>query len=103
MLGHVRNWQPPTKDHEPLKRFMISQLECGLEECSPQYLGPPKRVTPEEYKTYLIKGVEQQIDNLESDFKKEVEQTVESTRWVSELRKSLRPEQKAKPVKKTKK
>lgn len=92
MLAQVSVWQSPTKNHEPLKEFMISQLQESLEYDTPES-PKPTRMTGQEYR-------QSEIDVAWRDIgyhtKRQVEQTLanyDRAEWVAALIASLPPEQ----------
>ncbi|MEK6939176.1 MAG: hypothetical protein AABX31_00460, partial [Nanoarchaeota archaeon] len=90
MLQEARNYQPPTKDHEEFKKFMVSQLEETIKfDCSYSELEAPKKQTPKQYKAQLIASAKWNVDYHKKGWDKEVVCARERTKWVQALVRSL--------------
>lgn len=91
MLEKVKTWEPPTPNHEKLKRFMVSQLEESIKyDCSSKlYMEQPKKQTGEEYKANLIRYANEDIKLNTREYNREVKITKERTDWIRALRNSL--------------
>ncbi len=89
MLDEVREWQPPTAEHEPLKRFMIKQLESSIASDCKIDLVIKRRLSGVEYKQRLLKTVRQDIAYHLKKHQEEVEIAQQRTNYVRDLRKSL--------------
>lgn len=89
MLTKVLKWEPPTPDHEGLRRFMIQQLQDSIEfDCTEYDLALPER---EQYITY---GMDPEVprgirDRNHARWKSEVERVSKTNRWLKDLRDSL--------------
>lgn len=92
MLERVRAWQPPSKDHEELKTFMIKQLMGALDfDCrDPSKFTEwyPTR-TPEEHQRREIESATWSIKNSTKEIEKERERNESRVKWVRELYESL--------------
>lgn len=88
MLSQIAKWQAPTKNHEELRNFMISQLEESVKfDC---YLrDPPKKMGGEEYKASLIESAQWDIHYHSKEHKKELKYTRQRNEWVKRLKASL--------------
>lgn len=90
MLTKVLRWEPPTPDHEGLRRFMIQQLQESIEyDCAEYDLALPGR---EQYVSYgmdseVYRG---RIDRNHAKWKSEVERVAKRNRWLKDLRDSLK-------------
>lgn len=90
MLEKVRNWNPPTKEHEPIKEFMIEQIdkskdwdEHSIPKINEIYYKPKK---------WLEKQKESCIDTLnhhQKSWREELEYNKKQNRWLKKLRESL--------------
>lgn len=90
MLHQVRGWEPPTADHEGLKRFMVEQIESSLRFDSPSYRdSEPELLGGEEWRKRESGQVEKDIAYHEDEHAKEVERTNQRNSWVAALRASL--------------
>ena len=88
MLAQVNAWQPPTPDHEPLKRFMAGQLTTAIDrECSERSL--PEPVSGQEWRTARAGQERRMAEYYEREAAREAEQARWRTGWVRALRASL--------------
>lgn len=91
MLALVDEWQPPTSDHQGLKKFMREQLtesirwDCGGEE----YYKPPKKKSPDVWLADKKAGVSETIANYSRYHAEEVARTNERNAWIKALRDSV--------------
>lgn len=90
MLTKVLKWEPPTPDHQALRRFMIQQLQESIEfDCTEYDLALPDR---EQYVSY---GMDPEVyrgrrDRNLAKWKSEVERVAKINRWLKNLRDSLK-------------
>ena len=94
MLDKVNDWNPPTKEHEGLKKFMIEQLTNSLEfDCSNDYyqqeLNNIKQLTYNQYVKDMRDSNKRDIEYHTNELKKENERTDNRNAWISALYKSL--------------
>lgn len=90
MLVKVEEWVPPTKDHQELKTFMISQINQSVSwDCSMEYHNKPTPLTTEEWFAIKIDGLKRDINYHTEEDKKEVDRTKERSDWVIALKNSL--------------
>lgn len=90
MLSEVLKWQPPTPEHEGLKKFMIDQLHDSIEfDCS-EYR--PIISDREEYIARNRSGeyLKEELDFYEKRWHEEIERTNSRNKWLKELRESLK-------------
>ena len=90
MLTKVLKWQPPTPDHEGLRRFMIQQLQGSIEfDCTEYDLALPER---EAYiELYKDPARFRGVMNLKLDaWRQELKRNQERNQWLKELRDSLK-------------
>ena len=90
MLLKVVKWQPPTPEHEGLKKFMIDQLHDSIEwDCS-EY--QPTISSKEEFVAFHRSGksLKEGLDFCEKTWREEVERTSSRNKWLKELRESLK-------------
>jgi hypothetical protein len=90
MLAKVRKWEPPTHDHDGLKKFMIEQLLTSIDcDCSTTYLVEPKPMTPTEWLNARREDLTRRIASSEKSHAEEAERCANRTVWVKALRASL--------------
>ena len=90
MLQRAKKWEAPTKDHENLKGYMISQLEESIKfDCSYSEVEAPQKQTPEQYIAQLVKSAKHDVAYHQKGWKKEVKSARERTKWVQALVRSL--------------
>lgn len=89
MLLQVLEWQPPTPDHEDLKKFMVQQLSHGISIDCTLRREPPRYESGGEYKTALLASIQRSIDHHSEQNEKEIALAMERTEWVRALRRSL--------------
>lgn len=90
MLFKVLKWQPPTPEHEGLKKFMIDQLHDSIEVDCSEY--QPRISDKEEYIAYYRSGeyLKKELDFYAEQWHKEIERTNSQNEWLKELRESLK-------------
>lgn len=91
MIKKVNDWNPPTDDHKNLKEFAIKQLQDSIKwDCDCTYLEQETRKeTVSEYREGMIKFYLKEIEYHSSSYKKELELTEESNKWIDDLINSL--------------
>lgn len=90
MLLKVLKWQPPTPEHEGLKKFMIDQLHDSIDfDCS-EY--SPAICDREEYIARNRSGeyLKEELDFYEKRWHDDIERTNSRNKWLKELRESLK-------------
>ncbi|HUW00859.1 MAG TPA: hypothetical protein VMW08_00775 [Acidimicrobiales bacterium] len=94
MLAKVEAWTPPTLGHRELKTFMVDQLTESIRfDCSTLYPadGDPKRaMSPEEYRAMRRTTITDQLERARDEWVKEQRRASDRTRWVNDLRASLK-------------
>lgn len=89
MLRSACAYVPPSPDHEEFRKFMIQQLENSKK--SDCYTGDPlEPFDPSEYKASQIDDLERQINRCRKNIAEENQRAADRTRWVTELRESLK-------------
>lgn len=93
MLEKVMDWEPPSRCHETLKDFMISQLEDSMEgDCNlkshERY--KPKLIEGSKWKKIHIENCERDIKYHTEQFEKEKANCQKINEWVSKLRESVK-------------
>jgi hypothetical protein len=107
MLSKVKAWKEPS-EHIEFKKFMIQQLEISMSSVE-YYENEIKRCkensinqTQQEWAKEKIQSLNEDIEYHEKEYKKDKERAEFSTKWVQNLRNSLK-EYKGSYVKKSKK
>lgn len=92
MLEKVKNWSPPTSEHQELKNFMISQITQSIEfDCDASYYSTPEKLsTREEWITGKIDRLIKDMDYHTEEHKKEIERVAERNEWVRQLWDSIK-------------
>jgi len=94
MLKQAKNWNPPSSEHEGLKRFMIEQLNNSMEfDCSFDYyeqeLEKLKNLTYEEYVKDMRDSNKRDIKYHTEELKKDADRDDKANKWITDLYKSL--------------
>lgn len=90
MRSKVSDWQPPTKGHEKLAKFMLEQINITIKhDGDDSYLSEPRRKTGAEWLTRQIESVEEDITYHTREYAEDVKRAKERDDWVRELRASL--------------
>lgn len=94
MLREVRDWTPPTPDHQGLKDFMIQQLEESIrfdcwEEGDSEWRKPPKYLGPGDWWAQQVDQANRDVAYHTREQKAEEDRAAMRTKWVKELRGSL--------------
>lgn len=96
MLNKVMAWEPPTPDHEELKKFMIDQIKESIKfDCHYSSIeifnnilySYPK--TAEEWLEKKILHYKNKIASCEKNLKEDIERTEKRNLWIQQLRDSL--------------
>jgi len=88
MLRRVESWEPPTNDHEDLKKFMIQQINDSKP--SEKYgMSKPTKLSVKEWRSNKRESLIEDIKYYGDKYKKEVTNCEWSTRWIQDLRDSL--------------
>lgn len=90
MLARVEAWQPPTAEHEGLKKFMREQLTCSIEnDCDDSYYSIPLQQAGTDWLARQLEAVARSIKYHEEEQAAEVLRVVQRNAWVRALRASL--------------
>ena len=94
MLFNVENWQPPTPDHNDLKRFMIEQIESSIKFDCHNHKSDIKKLDIKKLSgdEWMEKEVNSAIRNIKYHSEghiKEIERIKRRNKWVKDLRESL--------------
>ena len=90
MLDKVKAWQPPTPEHEGMKKFMVEQIESSIEfDCDISYNSEPVLLSPEKWLCEYIDKCAKGLGYHIKEWYAEVDRCKERTEWINQLRKSL--------------
>jgi hypothetical protein len=93
MLNKVYSWEPPTEDHQPLKNFMIQQLEDSIRhDCNEKIvyeLMPNRPMTGREYINFWKDQLQKDLEYYQNQYQNEKRRAEERTQWVKQLKNSL--------------
>lgn len=98
MLAQVNEWEPPTPDHEFLKKFMCAQLEESIRfDCAAEFFDRPAEVAEEpipgaEWKARRLKGLRGNLEYHTAEHAKDVAHAAWATEWLRAFKASLRKE-----------
>lgn len=94
MLQQVKKWNPPTKEHDGLKKFMIEQLTESMNfDCSFDYyereLEKLKNLTYKDYVNDMRDSNKRDIKYHIEQLKKKNDNDDKANKWITDLYKSL--------------
>lgn len=91
MLANAKSWISPSKDHDNLKEFMISQLEESIKfDCNSDYYEKPTpKTTGKQWRSEKIEQLHKDIAYYTKNYREELKRTDERNKWIDELRNSL--------------
>lgn len=94
MIAQVKAWNPPTKDHEGLKKFMLSQLTESMEHDCHDYSKekPHAKPTVAEWKKDELESIRWDVDYHTKENQEEIERTRGRNEWLQALWGSLNKE-----------
>lgn len=88
MLAKVRQWTPPSAEHDGLKSFMVEQIDSSIKfDCFVSE--EPTWPSPEDWHEKAIERARNSIAYHEREQAKEIERASGRTEWVRKLRQSL--------------
>ena len=94
MLSYVSGWEPPSYDHEELKKFMIEQIKSSIDwDCNLGDYYRDKTVSKlagEEWFDFEVCDIIKDIEYHQKEYAKEVDRTNNRNEWISKLRNSLK-------------
>lgn len=89
MIGHVRDWIPPTEDHGELQEFMLEQLTKSIKfDCSGKS-PEPTAYSGQEHKHRRLCAILKDIEYHAKNYREELERSHGQTEWIRSLRHSL--------------
>ncbi len=89
MLEKVKEWIPPTDEHNGLKNFMIQQIADSIKWDCNNHDRPEIFITGEEWKFERLKDLAQDKDTYEERYEKEKIDTEKANNWIRKLYESL--------------
>jgi hypothetical protein len=92
MLAEVGRWEPPTKDHVGLKKFMREQLEQSIgrdDAILDKWIAESRARPAMEYFEQALQSASRGIEYHTREHEKEVALATSRTDWLVQLRKSL--------------
>ncbi|HEY9874547.1 MAG TPA: hypothetical protein V6D12_13990, partial [Candidatus Obscuribacterales bacterium] len=96
MRKKVLSWEPPSFEHIALKDFMLQQIDVCLEDSSSNYYENELRSLTLKSGEKWRKGEKEKLLNDLSyhikEHQAELERCASRTKWIRELRKSLKDE-----------
>jgi len=91
MQEEVREWQPPSPDHEGMKKFMLEQLGTSLH--GDYYKDVLKEACLKSVMDYFngeLESARRMVESSQRNNQEEIERTNGRNLWVRQLRESLR-------------
>lgn len=89
MLAKAKEWKPPTKDHDGLKKFMVEQLSESISFDCNHSSPEPKRVNWSIWLADEIRGAERNVKYHTEHQAKDEERANGNTEWLNQLRQSV--------------
>lgn len=94
MIDEVSRWKPPSPDHTELKKFMLEQLNTGMNgDCSESYyigaLAKAENQDPMEYFSLYEKQLERDVEYHRKEAEKEEQRDTGRSQWIEQLYESL--------------
>ncbi len=89
MLEEVRAWDPPSKQHEGLRRFMIDQLTSSIEFDTDHTLPEPAELTTEDYRAQELSRLARDREYAVNALSEQRKIAAEQREWLTLLRVSL--------------
>lgn len=90
MLHKVKQWEPPTEEHEELKKFMENQIQETIDwDCRHPNMPIDDRKDGKEWLEEEIKSVEEDIEYHRKEHMKEKARCEKRTLWIKQLRESI--------------
>ena len=96
MLAQVEAWNPPTHEHEGMKKFMRDQItesisfDCGGDYYEREIVNAAVQ-TIKEFKQEVIHEAKRRVEYSTKSWNEEVQRTNDRNAWIKNLRLSLNP------------
>lgn len=94
MIDEVSRWKPPTDEHIGLKKFMLEQLNAGMNsDCRESYyigaLAKAEKQTPMEFFEAYERHLEHDVEYHRKEYEKESTRDDGRSKWIEQLYESL--------------
>jgi hypothetical protein len=95
MIAKVNAWEPPTPEHEALKKFAVQQLidskefDCNRAACAPDEIKNSKPESGEAYVWRRISELSRNIEYHTRQHEDEVRRVTQANAWIAALESSL--------------
>jgi len=91
MLAKVEAWEPPSPDHEGMKKFMLSQLRESIEfDCSSDYTPTVEPLlSGADWRKQQIARAQESLERSRKSLADEEERVRGHNKWLRQLRESL--------------
>jgi hypothetical protein len=90
MRAEVGRWSPPSSEHEPLKQYMLDQLDREIEWQTRDVTDDElQRIEGEEWRRRMLTKLDAEIMRAENEIAEKQRAAEFATRWLTELRASL--------------
>lgn len=89
MILKVKNWTPPTSEHEGLKEFMMQQINISYSDAEP-YLQKEELISGENWKDINLKRAINSLERHKKSNTEEIERTDGRNKWIDDLYNSLK-------------
>lgn len=91
MLAMVKAWKPPSADHEGLAKFMVEQLTQSIDfDCGDYEPTVEPLLSGTDWQAQQIAQVSQRLERARQSLHEEENRARGRTKWLRELRESLR-------------
>lgn len=92
MKSKVLEWEPPTEDHQELKKFMLNQIDISMND--PDYyeknLAETRARSAIDFFNSAIESAKWNIEYHEKEMAKEKERCNDRSKWIQKLRESIK-------------
>ncbi len=97
MASQVQAWQPPSKDHEGLKKFMLEQIAISRDRSDYYHerIAELKAMHPLQIWRDEVQSSKDFLASNQKSDREEIERCHGRTQWVRQLRESLKQQQAA--------
>jgi hypothetical protein len=92
VLEEVKQWNPPTSDHNGLKNFAIEQITMCMKDCDLSYWENKLEAQPKSSELWLAEKIaqaEKDVAYYEKEAREESERVSGRNKWIADLRSSL--------------
>lgn len=91
MLRRVREWEPPTTEHEPLKALMVDQLEQSIEYDTHPVAVSVERMSGAEWRERELERARQSAARHREEQAEDEGRAARANAWLKALRESVPP------------